>query len=100
MEYSGAWEKLIHEKNLKSKFSWHCPFKINHVDVPGACPRRERQRQLLVFKNATDDILILEHRKNLFSKAHSSGIIAHTNILGIIELNVKFCLVLFRTEES
>ncbi len=27
MVYSGAWGKLIHEKNLKSKISWHCPFK-------------------------------------------------------------------------
>ncbi len=27
MEYSGAWGKLIHEKNLTSKISWHCPFK-------------------------------------------------------------------------
>ncbi len=28
MGYSGAWGKLIHEKNLKSKISWHCPFKV------------------------------------------------------------------------
>jgi hypothetical protein len=27
MGCSGAWGKLIHEKNLKSKISWHCPFK-------------------------------------------------------------------------
>jgi hypothetical protein len=27
MVYSGTWEKLIHEKNQKSKISWHCPFK-------------------------------------------------------------------------
>jgi hypothetical protein len=27
--YSGAWGKLIHEKNLKSKISWHCPFKLS-----------------------------------------------------------------------
>jgi hypothetical protein len=26
MIYSGAWGKLIHEKNQKSKISWHCPF--------------------------------------------------------------------------
>ncbi len=26
MVYSGAWEKLIHEKNQMSKISWHCPF--------------------------------------------------------------------------
>ncbi len=28
MGYSGAGGKLIHEKNLKSKISWHCPFKF------------------------------------------------------------------------
>jgi hypothetical protein len=27
MVYSGAWGKPIHEKNQKSKISWHCPFK-------------------------------------------------------------------------
>jgi hypothetical protein len=27
MVNSGASGKLIHEKNLKSKISWHCPFK-------------------------------------------------------------------------
>ncbi len=27
MVYSGAWGKLIHGKNLKSKISWHYPFK-------------------------------------------------------------------------
>jgi hypothetical protein len=27
MGYSGAGEKLIHEKNQKQKISWHCPFK-------------------------------------------------------------------------
>ncbi len=27
MVYSDAWGKLIHEKNQKSKISWHCPFK-------------------------------------------------------------------------
>jgi hypothetical protein len=25
--FSGAWGKMIHEKNLKQKISWHCPFK-------------------------------------------------------------------------
>jgi hypothetical protein len=25
--FSGAWGKVIHEKNLKQKISWHCPFK-------------------------------------------------------------------------
>jgi hypothetical protein len=27
MVYSGAWGNLIHEKNQKSKISWHCTFK-------------------------------------------------------------------------
>jgi hypothetical protein len=26
MAFSGAWGKLTHEENLKSKISWHCPF--------------------------------------------------------------------------
>jgi hypothetical protein len=29
MVYSGDWEKLIHEKNHKSKISGHCPFKAS-----------------------------------------------------------------------
>jgi hypothetical protein len=28
MVYSGAWGKLIHEKNQKQKISWHCPFNV------------------------------------------------------------------------
>jgi hypothetical protein len=28
MGYLGACGKLIHEKNLKSKISWHRPFKV------------------------------------------------------------------------
>jgi hypothetical protein len=27
MLLSGAWGKVIHEKNLTQKISWHCPFK-------------------------------------------------------------------------
>ncbi len=27
MLLSGAWGKVIHEKNLKQKILWHCPFK-------------------------------------------------------------------------
>ncbi len=29
MLFSGAWGKVINEKNLKQKISWHCPFKVN-----------------------------------------------------------------------
>jgi hypothetical protein len=28
MLLSGAWGKVIHEKNLKQKISWHCPFEF------------------------------------------------------------------------
>ncbi len=31
MLFSGAWGKMIHEKNLKQKISWHCPFKVSYV---------------------------------------------------------------------
>ncbi len=27
--YSGAWGKMIHDKNQKQKISWHCPFNEN-----------------------------------------------------------------------
>ncbi len=34
MVYSDAWGKLIHEKNQKSKISWHCPFKCLQIRAP------------------------------------------------------------------
>jgi hypothetical protein len=34
LRYSGAWGKAIHEKNLKSKISWHCPFNCNPPPPP------------------------------------------------------------------
>ncbi len=30
---SGAWGKLIREKNQKSKISWHCPFKTSIISI-------------------------------------------------------------------
>ena len=35
MVYSDAWGKLIHEKNQKSKISWHCPFKYYILEAGG-----------------------------------------------------------------
>jgi hypothetical protein len=29
----GAWGKLVHEKNLKSKISWHCLFNLGIVNI-------------------------------------------------------------------
>jgi hypothetical protein len=30
---SGAWGKMIHEKNLKQKISWHCPFNTSDQTI-------------------------------------------------------------------
>ncbi len=35
MVYSGAWGKLIYEKNQKSKISWHCPFNPICIQAVG-----------------------------------------------------------------
>jgi hypothetical protein len=35
MLLSGACGKVIHEKNLKRKISWHSPFKVGHKDSIG-----------------------------------------------------------------
>jgi hypothetical protein len=35
--YSRVWGKLIHEKNLKSKISWHCNFETCTVYAPRPC---------------------------------------------------------------
>ncbi len=37
MFLSGAWGKVIHEKNLKQKISWHCPFKVKNFIVNVTC---------------------------------------------------------------
>ncbi len=42
MLFSGAWGKMIHEKNLKQKISWHSPFKIKDTAF-----EIRQQRQLL-----------------------------------------------------
>jgi hypothetical protein len=58
MLFSGAWGKIIHEKDLKQILQ-HCPFKENHGDVAFAqtvftcqqhrqdatCPTEERLRE-------------------------------------------------------
>jgi hypothetical protein len=38
--YSGAWGKLIHERNLKSKISWHCPLFFATLMRGEICYRR------------------------------------------------------------
>ncbi len=54
MVYSGAWGKLIREKNQKSKISWHCPFKpvIDWLIVQGEAviPRWGKFSGLKIFQ--------------------------------------------------
>ncbi len=45
MGYSVAEGKLIHEKNQKSKISWHCPFKAEGEIELDAEPKDDRERQ-------------------------------------------------------
>jgi hypothetical protein len=53
MVYSGAWAKLIHEKNQKSKISWHCPLKwlgyLTNVLY-------EFQHMLICWTNPSDNV--------------------------------------------
>jgi hypothetical protein len=62
MVYSGAWGKLIHEENQKSKISWHCPFKggltpdvrlqvFSWISVPRA-PKYSNGTVLNFFENS------------------------------------------------
>jgi hypothetical protein len=61
MIYSGAWEKLIHEKNLKSKISCHCPFKRRKVVA--ACFFNHPYLFLIVFFS-----VLLSRKNNLAAK--------------------------------
>jgi hypothetical protein len=35
MLFSGAWGKMIHEKNLKQKILQHCPFNTSASEIGG-----------------------------------------------------------------
>jgi len=58
MVYSGAWEKLIHEKNQKSQISWHCPFKWdwNHLLVLRLFPQVLNQPKKISLVELFDSI--------------------------------------------
>ncbi len=49
MLFSGGWGKMIHEKNLKQKISWHCPFK--HVLMLKNCRLEQGAKKQLIKKN-------------------------------------------------
>jgi hypothetical protein len=59
--FSGAWGKAIHEKNLKKKISWHCPFnrgkwekcrQPDHIYIgPLLCTLRNVKQRILPFFN-------------------------------------------------
>ena len=50
MLLSGAWGKVIHEKNLKQKISWHCLFK--RVPKSMRCVQQVTIRAIFVNGNA------------------------------------------------
>ncbi len=41
--------KLIHENNLKSKSSWHCPFKGIYCSVPLPNNKKEKKSVVIIF---------------------------------------------------
>ncbi len=56
MVYSGAWGKLIHEKNQKQKISWHCPFK-QIMSISWDSPKLQIETYILPLKHT--EILII-----------------------------------------
>ncbi len=76
MLFSGAWGKVIHEKNLKQKISWHCPFnrgkwekcrQPDHIYIgPLLCTLRNIKQRILPFFNvrrSTKALLIMNFLK-------------------------------------
>ncbi len=57
MLLSGAWGKVIHEKNLKQKISWHCPFKKKNMAL---FERNYFQPRIFLFFPDRDWIWILQ----------------------------------------
>ncbi len=60
MGWSGAWGKLIHVVKLKSKISWHCPFKVQLGDDPTWRPLGRPQATCLMMPESSSVIMGLE----------------------------------------
>ncbi len=66
MLLSGAWGKVIHEKNLKQKISWHCPFNqaeecIGMLTYSHKLCRSERCTCMLFLRKVTLKFWIWQH---------------------------------------
>ncbi len=94
MGYSGAWGKLIHEKNMKSKkISCHCPcFKakltqavINKHHVPFI------HRKLIVFSHRCERKPFFIPLKTIFVLKSEDKVTKNCSIPFSLEENVKFC---------
>jgi hypothetical protein len=73
---SKAFGKMIHEKNLKQKILWHCPFKAKHQRTQ-ECTGVTSQNFIKVVKILSLETIPLKSRvkeiyKNLFIKIEYS----------------------------
>ncbi len=72
MVYSGAWGKLIHEKNQKQKISWHCPFKWS-------CTAKKENKIFLIYKEILMGSVAKAHlRKGFLIYKENVQIFNHT----------------------
>jgi hypothetical protein len=94
MGYSGAWEKLIHEKNMKSKkISCHCPCLkakltqavINKHHVPFI------HRKLIVFSHRCERKPFFIPLKAIFVLKYKHKITKYCSMPFYLEENGKFC---------
>ncbi len=74
MLLSGASGKVIHEKNLKQKISWHCPFK------------KEKDFFLLFFSWFEDNLVSGFDKKTLKCKGTGGG-----GVVACFWINVLLC---------
>ncbi len=61
MLLSGAWGKVIHEKNQKQKISWHCPFKHRGVKLTVLICAPRQNEEVLLWSKARKEFI--ENRK-------------------------------------
>ncbi len=77
MLLSGTWGKVIHEKNLKQKISWHCPFK----QLFSIC---STFTEVLKSKIAGENIFHKSLVKRREEKASSSSFL-HTLVMSFVQ---------------
>jgi hypothetical protein len=94
MVYSGDWGKLIHEKNQKSKISWHCPFKQPY---PSRCklscnafPWNGRVIMFFIFINLLSSSFLLKLFFQFFKlrDVHHFRLITGVNFIFFVRCNI------------